>query len=141
MHRKFLGLLVCAAATAALAAVVTSSAQSAAEFESSISNNYPVNLEFNLTASSESEITDVSLHYSIVGRGTLALGKPDEVTAGNLVFVTVEIPTNAQSSYIPVGSEFLYFWELTLVDGSTVTGDEESFFFLPAGPELEDGQQ
>ena len=132
---RLVGIAV--AAFAVLAAIVGGPvwAQSSADFDTSIDNNYPVNLEFNLSASSDAEIVDVSLHYSLVGRGTSALGKPEELLAGKAVSVSIEVKTNAQSSYIPVGSEFIYFWEVTLDDGTVVTSEEDAFFFLPPDQE------
>lgn len=126
-----LGVLLAALILAAVTTVGSTAAQGAAEFETSLSNNYPDNIEFSLNASSDSEIIDVSLHYSIIGRGTTALGKPEELLTGTSVSVSIEVATNSQSSYIPVGSDFVYFWELTLADGTTVTGEEASFFYLP----------
>jgi Peptidase MA superfamily len=128
---RHLAVLLAAVALAALANIGLSAAQSGADFEMSITNNYPDNLEFRVSATSDTEITDVSLRYSIIGRGTTALGKPEELLAGTSVSVSIEVETNSQSSYIPVGSEFVYFWELTLSDGSTATSEEETFFFLP----------
>ena len=39
----------------------------------------------------------------------------------------------SRSNYTPVGSEFVYHWEITTADGNTFTGPEQSFFYLPTG--------
>ncbi len=43
--------------------------------------------------------------------------------------------TTGGNSYIPVGSEFIYHWELALADGTTTVGPDESFLYLPPGDE------
>ena len=43
---------------------------------------------------------------------------------------TFTLETITANRYIPVGSEFVIWWELTDLDGTTVTTDEETFIFL-----------
>ena len=96
-----------------------------------IDNGYPKQLTFKVTARADSDITEATLNYSLKGRGSSALGKPADYTPGKNVTVEVVIQVNSGASYIPVGSEFVYHWELTTADGKTVSSPEQTFLFLP----------
>lgn len=96
-----------------------------------IINGYPKNLTFSFQAHANSEITDVSLVYSITGRDSTAIGKPSEPPSGKTFTAEVVIQVNSGSSYIPVGSEFVYHWEIKSADGTTVKSPEQTFLFLP----------
>jgi hypothetical protein len=98
-----------------------------------VENGYPRNLTFTLSARSDSEITDVSLHYAIAGRRTSALGKPDEFTPGTRVDTKVTVQVNSAAGYIPVGSAFRWHWEVLTADGATTSQPEQEFFYLPPG--------
>lgn len=97
-----------------------------------IENAYPTQLKFKLTAHADSEITDVTLVYAITGRNTSAIGKPEPpITPAKSLSTEVVLQVNSASSYIPVGSEFVYHWEVTTADGATFSGPEATFLFLP----------
>lgn len=98
---------------------------------SAVENGYPRNLTFKLTARADSDIVDITLSYRLVGRGTSALGKPTEITPSTNLSTEVVVQVNSGSSYIPVGSEFIYAWEITTADGETYRSPEQTFFFLP----------
>lgn len=98
-----------------------------------VENGYPKQLTFKLTAHADSEITDVTLNYAITGRNTAALGKPGDLEPGTSVSTQVVLAVNSASSYIPVGSEFVYHWEITTADGQKFTGPDTKYFFLPPG--------
>lgn len=100
---------------------------------STLVNGYPNTLTFKVTAKADSDITDVTLNYSIKGRGTSALDKPKDLTPGKNLSAEVVLQVNSSSNYIPVGSDFVYHWEITTADGNTFTGPEQSFFYLPTG--------
>lgn len=100
-----------------------------------IENGYPKTLTFKLSARAESDITAVTLSYAITGRGTSAIGKPEDFTPGRQVEVQVAIQVNSGRSYIPVGSEFKYHWEITTADGKTTSGPEQTYLFLPPNRE------
>ena len=100
--------------------------------ESSIvENGYPKTLTFKLTARADSDITDVTLEYSIKGRGTSALGKPTELTPARNLSTAVELQVNSGQSYIPVGSEFTFRWKIETAAGGVYTSPDQQFFFLP----------
>lgn len=99
---------------------------------STIENGYPRTLTFKVTARADVPITDVSLRYSIKGRGTSAIGKPDGgINPANLVSAEVSLDANSSQNYIPVGSEFTYHWEITTSDGDVLIAEDETFLYLP----------
>ena len=131
MSRLLVTIAAIALSFAALTAV-TSTAQAQAIIDSStVENGYPSQLTFKLTAHSDSNITDVTLNYAITGRGTSAIGKPNDLNPDRNVSVAIPVQVNSQSSYIPVGSEFVYHWEITSADGSKFVGPDATFFYLP----------
>jgi hypothetical protein len=105
-----------------------------------IENGFPRELKFRVTASAPADITDVTLNYAVVGRGTTAIGKPDSLTAAKTLTAEVAITTNSSSSYIPVGSEFVYHWEITTADGKTTSGPEQKYLYLPPGKDWKNVQ-
>jgi hypothetical protein len=130
MTRRLIALLAGAALVAMLALAPTASADTVIE-SSTVDNGYPSALTFKLNAHADSNITDVTLNYAITGRGTSALGKPADLTPGKSVSTSVSVQTNSANSYIPVGSEFIYHWEITTADGAKFTGPDQTFFYLP----------
>lgn len=103
--------------------------------DAAVENNYPGLLTFTLSAEAAGEISGATLYYAVVGRGSSAVSRPEIAEPSTTVSVSVEVETNSQNSFIPVGSEFLYHWQLTLTDGSVVVGDDATFFYL--SPDLE----
>ncbi|MXY36217.1 MAG: hypothetical protein F4Y54_05505, partial [Dehalococcoidia bacterium] len=107
------------------------------EFTTTIENEFPQFLRFRLTATDPGGVTDVSLRYRITGSGTLARAKPEAfepVPAGSDARVEVRISTGTLG-YVPVGSEFVYHWELVLEDGTVLEGESDTFVYLPPGEE------
>ncbi|MGE5596764.1 MAG: peptidase MA family metallohydrolase [Hyphomicrobiales bacterium] len=102
---------------------------------STVESGYPRDLTFHLTATATSEITDVSLSYSLTGRGSTALAKPETPPSGTNVDVSVKVDTNNGNNFIPVGSEFVYKWEITTADGSVTITPEQKYLFLPPNQE------
>ena len=100
---------------------------------STVENGYPSTLTFKVTARADSDITDVTLSYSIKGRGTGALDKPKTLTPARTLSSEVVIQVNSGASYFPVGSEFVYRWRITTADGETYTSPDQTFFYLPPG--------
>ncbi|MGE3077019.1 MAG: peptidase MA family metallohydrolase [Dehalococcoidia bacterium] len=96
-------------------------------------NGYPSTITFKITAKSDQQITDLSLRYAITGSGSSALSKPKDFQAATNLSAEVVLQVNSSSVYIPVGSNFTYHWEVTTADGNTVSGEEQTFFYLPTG--------
>lgn len=133
-----LGLPARVAVFATLLVLAVLAAPRAAFAESSIGpstvvNGYPRTLTFTAPISGDGQdVVDYSLHYTVKGRGATAVARPEEAPArGREVTAEVTLEVNSNSSYIPVGSEFLYHWEATTSGGGTVAGPEEQFLFLP----------
>ncbi len=118
------------AGIATLAFNPTASADTVIESET-VTNGYPQTLTFSVTAKSDRVIADVTLKYAIAGRGSSALGKPQEFTPGTSVTAEVVLQVNSSSSYFPVGSNFTYHWEIITADGATLIGPDQTFFYLP----------
>jgi len=117
---------------AALAFPATASAEPTVD-SSTVVSEYPRSLLFRLTASDDQEITEVVLNYSLVGRGTSAMARPEDFTPGTTVNVEIRVDTNVGSAFIPVGSEFVYTWRITSADGSVTITPEERYIHLPPG--------
>jgi hypothetical protein len=129
------GALAAAAALLVLAAAAglppRGAAASAVIESMTVENGYPRTLTFRVTARADVDITDATLSYAIKGRGTLALGKPDSLTPGRTVTAEVVLQVNSGQSYIPVGSEFTYSWEIRTADGQVTRSEERQFLYLP----------
>lgn len=117
------GFIVAGPAHIASAATVVES--------STVANGYPKTLTFKLTARADTNITDVTLAYSIKGRGTSALDKPKDLAPAKSLSTEVVLQVNSSGDYIPVGSDFVYHWEITTADGQTTSSEEQSFFYMP----------
>ena len=110
----------------------TATAQNAVIDSSTIENGYPQALTFKVTARADVPINDITLRYSIKGRGTTALAKPDEaINPATVVSADIELEVNSGQAYIPVGSEFTYHWEIQTTDGNVLISPVEQFLFLP----------
>ncbi len=100
---------------------------------STLVNGYPKTLTFKVTAKGDTEITGVTLSYSIKGRGTSALDQPKDLIPAKNLSAEVVLQVNSGSNYIPVGSDFVYHWEIATSEGQTFRGPEQTFFYLPPG--------
>jgi len=132
MRRGALAATAALLVLAAAAGLPPRGAASAAVIESmTVENGYPRTLTFRVTARADVDITDATLSYAIKGRGTLALGKPDSLERGKTVTAEVVLQVNSGQSYIPVGSEFTYSWEVQTADGQVTRSEERQFLYLP----------
>ncbi len=127
--------LALALALAGLAAgTVAPAAAQSPEFRTEVVNEFPQFLRFRLEVDAPREVVDVSLRYAVTGSGSRAFAKPEEFAPAADVGVEVPVPTGVRG-YIPVGSEFVYYWELTLDDGTVLESEPAVFFYLPPGKE------
>jgi len=117
-----LGVAIAAPAAARADATIVSS---------SVENGYPKTLTFKLSAQSAQTITEVALRYSLSAAGGSAVSKPEDFTPGPTISAEVVVQTNSGTGYIPVGTEFVYHWEISTADGATTSGPESRFFYLP----------
>jgi hypothetical protein len=130
-----LSLVVCILSASLFAFIAsTPGVRAATNIESAtVENNYPASLTFKVTAHSDSNITDIALSYAIKGSGTGAIGRPQSITPARDLSAEVQVQTRSQNSYIPVGSEFVYHWEITSDDGTKFVSPDTSFLYLPTG--------
>lgn len=131
MTRWTAGLAVLLVALVAGAAGAGTAHATAVIEAMTVENGYPQTLSFRVTARADVEITDATLHYAIKGRGAVAFDKPKEFTPGRVVTAEVVMEVNSGRSYIPVGSEFTYSWEVRTADGQVTRSAEQQFLFLP----------
>ena len=131
MKLGLLSLLAVAVAMLGGTVLGTSARAQSADFQTTITSDYPKHLTFKLEATAPGEVTDVSLDYRIVGKGISGLGKPETISGGTAVAVEVVVDTNTGNSYIPPASEFEYTWVLTLADGSSVSSEPANYVYLP----------
>lgn len=115
----------------ALAGTATMVSAATVVESSTIVNGYPKTLTFKVTARADSDITGVTLAYAIKGRGTSALDQPKELTPAKNLSTEVVLQVNSAGNYVPVGSEFVYHWEITTADGQTTSSEEQTFFYMP----------
>ena len=100
-------LLVALLPALVFVSVETTRARADATFETStVENGYPKNLTFKLVANAPIEIKDVTLTYSLSGRGPIALAKPEpnSFTPGTKVTTSVIVDTNPNTNWLPVGN-------------------------------------
>ena len=121
-------------ALVALLGLLPAAARAEATVESStVEVAWPRQLIFKLTASAPAEITDVTLNYELVGRGTSGLAKPTSLTPARRLSVDVPIEVNSGNGFVPVGSEFVYRWQITTADGVVTTSAEQRYLHMPPG--------
>lgn len=133
MPRVALTLLAALCVSLAMfASAAPASAETVIE-SSTLVNGYPKTLTFKVTARADTDITGVTLKYSIKGTGTTALDQPRDLTPARNLSTEVVLQVNSGNSYFPVGSDFVYHWEITTADGKTFSGPEQTFFYLPPG--------
>lgn len=109
MRRVFLLAAACVISIAALVGHVA--AQDGIEVTSQdVSNQFPDGAVFSLSATSDAEITEVTLRYEVAPDGTRAYGVA-ECTGATNVQCTFDLETGSRIVLIP-GTEITYFWEV-----------------------------
>lgn len=101
--------------------------------EDRVEPRYPQALEFRLRAQAEQPIVGAVLRYEVVGSGTSAFVRVEDLQPQSTVEALATVEVNTASSYIPVGSRFQYHWELTFEGGQQAKTPEQFFVFLPPG--------
>ncbi|MBI4320297.1 MAG: peptidase MA domain-containing protein [Chloroflexi bacterium] len=90
----------------------------------SYQNEFPSQIKFKLEASSDQEITRVSLYYRMRGSAVLTYAYP-KFDKGNSV--SVEYVWNTQRKYIPPGVELRYYWQIENAAGTKIRTAPVSF--------------
>ena len=98
-----LAIALIAALVLAVTATNVATAQTAPEVQDlGVQNNFPDGMVFSMSASSDSEITDIRLRYEVLPDGSRANGVPD-FEPGTSVTTTFEIGGQDDPIYFPPG--------------------------------------
>lgn len=90
---------------------------------------FPVGIEFAMSAKSGTEIEDVRLRYRVLPDGTAAIGRP-EFEPGTSVETTFQLQgNNPPRIYLSPGTVIDYYWEVTDAAGNTATTESASVFY------------
>ncbi len=118
----------------ALSVMIAIPAPASAEVEWSdrqISTENPASLTFGIRATAPDGIASATVSYRVLNPdGNVGGSLSVEVPSGSTVDLRAELATNDGQRYIPVGSEFVYSWELEDQSGAVTVTPEESFVFL-----------
>ena len=109
--RRFLFVLAAACVFSMAVLVGPVAAQGGIEVASQdVSNEFPNGAVFSVSATSDAEITEVTLRYEVAPDGSRAYGVA-ECTGVTSVQCTFDLKSNVRTFLIP-GIEITYFWEL-----------------------------
>ena len=92
-----------------------------------IVNQFPTYLTFSaIVSGAAAPVQEAVLLYRVPPEGsrTRAAG---EVTQGDIPRLVVDVPVNSATTYIPVGADIVWSWEVTLTDGTAITSAEQTF--------------
>jgi hypothetical protein len=124
-------VLLIAVASTALLATAPAAAASITAGETRIESEDPRSLDFRVSVEADASLQAARFNFKVLNPdGNVGGGGDADFVPARQTDATFTLETNTASRYIPVGSEFVIWWELTDRDGTTVTTDEESFFFL-----------
>jgi hypothetical protein len=123
----FLALLVLVAPVSAQGAVTITSGPEVEPIDLT-DNDFPQRLRFNVSLQSDQVIEDVTLRYRI-SDGSSSF-KRAEITPGNSVTADVTVDVNAGQNYLPVGTVFSYWFEVTTADGVETETEPVEYTFL-----------
>ncbi|GMU41087.1 MAG: hypothetical protein AMXMBFR23_19530 [Chloroflexota bacterium] len=91
----------------------------------------PMSVVFQLRVAAPGGLRAAVVNYRVLNpEGNVGGSVRPEVTATGTQELRATLLTNNGERYIPVGSQFVYSWELTDADGTVHTLPEESFTFL-----------
>jgi len=91
----------------------------------------PMSVVFRLRATTPGGLQEAAVNYRVLNPdGNVGGSVRPTVTSGGTQDLSAMLLTNNGERYIPVGSVFVYSWELKDADGVVHTTDEEQFVFL-----------
>ena len=124
-------VLLIAVASTALLAPAPAAAGSITAGETRIESEDPRSLDFRVSVQADASLQAALFNYKVLNPDGNVGGSGDaDFVPARQTDATFTLETVTASRYIPVGSEFVIWWELTDRDGTTVTTDEESFVFF-----------
>jgi len=99
--------------------------------ETRITSEDPRQLNFRISIEAEAGLASARFNFKVLSpTGNVGGAGDANFIAARKTDVTFILETNTSTRYIPVGSEFVIWWELVGLDGSEKLTDEESFIFL-----------
>ena len=99
--------------------------------ETRITSEDPRQINFRISIESEAGLASARFNFKVLSpTGNVGGAGDANFIATRKTDATFALETNTSTRYIPVGSEFVIWWELIGLDGSEKLTDEESFIFL-----------
>jgi hypothetical protein len=124
-------VLLLAVTSTALLAPAPAAAASITAGETRIASDDPRSLDFRVSVEADASLEAARFDFKVLNPdGNVGGGGEADFVPARQTDVTFSLETVTPSRYIPVGSEFVIWWELTDRDGTTVTTDEETFVFF-----------
>lgn len=128
--RAWRGVAVAAVAVALLlgAGLGSARAQGGPSIDGAqIVNNFPTHLTFSaIVGGAAAPVQEAVLLYRVLPEGSRTRA-PGEVTQGDIPRLMVDVPVNSATTYVPVGADIVWSWEVTLSDGTAITSTEQTF--------------
>jgi hypothetical protein len=125
---KWLIALVLAAALAAGLAAGSAGAQGIEVTAQDVANNFPDEIVFRISVSSDADIQEATLRYEILPDGVPAYGVP-QVEPGRQVQVDFHLGANDGRLYLAPGTEIVYHWEIEDAAGNKLSTEPSTFVY------------
>lgn len=127
MRTPLLALALAMALTAGLAAG-SARAQGIEVTAQDVATNFPEEIVFRLSASSDVDVQEAIVRYQILPDGVPAYGAP-EFEPGPQVQVNFHLSANDGQIYIAPGAEILYHWEIEDAAGNKLSTEPTTFVY------------
>ena len=91
----------------------------------------PALITFKVRITADADIASATMNYKILNPdGNVGGSLRAEVGGGRTADASVQLQTNNNERYIPVGTQITYAWTVTDKNGATATTSEQTFTFL-----------
>jgi hypothetical protein len=123
-----IALALVAAALAAGLAAGSAGAQGIEVTAQDVANNFPDEVVFRISVSSDADIQEATLRYEILPDGVPAYGVP-QVEPGRQVQVDFHLGANDGRLYLAPGAAILYHWEIEDAAGNKLSTEPSTFIY------------
>jgi len=123
-----IALALVAAALAAGLAAGSAGAQGIEVTAQDVANNFPDEVVFRISVSSDADIQKATLRYEILPDGVPAYGVP-QVEPGRQVQVDFRLGANDGRLYLAPGAAILYHWEIEDAAGNKLSTEPSTFVY------------
>jgi hypothetical protein len=137
---KWLIALVLAAAVAAGLALSSARAQGIEVTAQDVANDFPDEIVFRLSVSSDADIQNATVRYQILPDGAPAYGVA-QFEPGQRVQVDFHLNANGGRLYIAPGAEIVYHWEVEDAAGNKLSTDPATFVYQDTRFDWEDASE